>query len=509
MNFANILPFLLLFMVLTAQVEAQPAAEQDEVRVQGMNLQQVLQRVLNHYPSVKTAALQVQKARQVNTKVESQLSWLLNSSAGYERDTSFFGTAVDRYNVQGSMNRPLSNGGSLGFNVSLLEENSIDIVVPTIPNPLTKTRVDVNYRHKLGKGSDNPDYKEGLEVAFAGELLAAGDRQAFYDQLAAQVIDIYLAGAITQARIKSINKSIQRTHRLHRYIEKEYKLGLSEEKDVLQVEARLRINEADKKSLQVAWQKQLISLNRLMGRQWQREMLPETLIDRSQPASFDVLYQQAQKYSAALKQTDARLKIADSTIRSRRDLYKDDLDVVMFAGNETNQGNTSFGGLEESILIGGVRLEFNRGLDKSGFDADIRQAHYDRDIALQDKKQILENLQYDLASLLAEIKFSEQALTAFARSVKAEEKKLKEAVKRYKEGRIETDRVIDFESDLAVSELSYDLQLIELIRRYHQLNLLRGGIWKDIVLPQFTFDEYEASNNNTGTQQINASGGEH
>jgi len=441
------------------------------------------------------------------------LSWILNTSAGYERDTSFFGTAVDRYNVQGSLNRPLSNGGSLGFNVSLLEENSIDIVVPTIPNPLTKTRVDVNYRHKFNKGSDNPDYKEGLEVALAGELLASGDRQAFYDQLASQVIDIYLASAITQARIKSINKSIQRTHRLYRYIENEYKLGLSEEKDVLQVEARLRINEADKKSLQVAWQKQLISLNRLMGRQWQREMLPETLIDRSQPTSFDTLYQQAQKYSGALKQADARLKIADSAIRSRRDLYKDDLDVVVFAGNETNQGDTSLGGLEESELIGGVRLEFNRGLDKSGFDADIRQAHYDRDIARQDKKQILEDLQYDLASLLAEIKFSEQALTAFAKSVRAEEKKLKEATKRYKNGRIETDRVIDFEADLAVSELSYDLQLIELIRRYHQLNLLRGGIWKNIVLPQFTFDEYEASNNNpsnnAGAQQMNTTGGEH
>ncbi|HED34334.1 MAG TPA: TolC family protein [Gammaproteobacteria bacterium] len=501
--------FPLLFMISAAQVQAE-----------SMSLQQVLQRVLDHYPSVKTAALQVQKAKQENIKVESQLSWILNAGAGYERDTSFFGTAVDRYNAQGSMNRQLSNGGSLGFNVSLLDENAIDIVVPTIPNPLTKTRVDANYRHKFGKGSGNPGYKEGLEVASAGELLASGDRQAFYDQLASQVIDIYLAGAITQARIKNINKSIERTHRLHRYIEKEYKLGLSEEKDVLQVEARLRINEADKKSLQVAWQNQLISLNRLMGRQWQREMLPETLIDRSQPTTFDILYQQAQTYSSALKQVYARLKIADSTIRTRRDLYKDDLDVVMFAGNETNKGDTLFGGLEESELIGGVRLEFNRGLDKSGFDADIRQAHYDRGIALQDKKQILEDLQYDLASLLSEIKFSEQALAAFVKSVKAEDKKLKEAVKRYKEGRIETDRVIDFESDLAISELSYDLQLIELIRRYHQLNLLRGGIWKNIVLPQFTFDEYERLNNNpdnnpdnnpgnnVGTQQMNATGGE-
>jgi len=466
-----------------------------------MSLQQVLQRVVDHYPAVKTAALQVQKAKQENIRVESQLSWILKAGTGYERDTSFFGTAVDRYNVQGSLNRQLSNGGSLGFNASLVEEDAKDVFAPIIPNPLTKTRVDINYRHKFEKGSGNPDYAEGLEVAGAGEVLASGERAALYEQLASQIIELYLGAAITQARINNIDKTIVRARRLYKFIEEEYKLGLSEEKDVLQVDARMRINEADRMSLQVAWQRQLISLNRLMGRQWQHSMIPQTLIDRSQPElqpelqpeAFDALYRQAQAHSGALRQTQARLRIADSAIRSRRDLYKDDLDVVMFAGNEFNDGDTFIGKLDESELVGGIRLEFSRGLDKSGLDAQIRQAHYDRGIALQDRKQVLEDLQYEVSSLLAEIKFSEQALRAFDKSVKAEDKKLEEAIERYKDGRIETDRIIDFEADLAVAELSYDLQQIELVRRYHQLNLLRGGIWKNIVLPQFSFSEYEAT----------------
>jgi len=475
---------------------------------QSMSLQQVLQRVLDHYPSVKRAALQVKKAKLENIKVESQLSWILNSDAAYVRETGFFGTAVDRYNLSGSMNRQLSNGGQFGFNADLSEEDAKDVFAPTIPNPLTKKRFDINYRHKLEKGAGNPEYQEGLEVAAAGELLAFGDKQILYDQLASQVIELYLASAITLARIDNLDKSIARTHRLHKYIEDEFKLGLSEEKDVLQVEARLRINEADKVSLQVALQKQLISLNRLMGLQWENKISPQTPIDRSQPKVFDELYRQAQVYSAALKQTEARLLVADSAIRSRRDLYKDDLDVVVYAGNEFNDGDTAFGKLDESELIGGIRLEFKRGLDKSGFDAAIRQAHYDRDIALQDKKQILEDLQYDLSSLLSEIKFSELALLAFEKSVKAEGKKLDEAVDRYKDGRIETDRLIDFESELAFSELSYALQKIELVRRYYQLDLLRGGIWKDVIFPQFAFPEYTQENPVPPKQKTDTDGGQ-
>jgi len=456
---------------------------------ENLSLQQVLQRVVDHYPSIKSAAFQVEKASQENIKVESQLSWLLNGNAGYARETSLFGTATDRYNLGGGVNRSLDNGGLLGFNASIAREDATDTFGPTIPNPATKTRLDVNYRHKFAKGAGNPLYAEGLESAQAGELLALSDKLSLYDQLASQVIELYLATATTQARIKSIDKTIERAQRLKKYIEDEFKLGLSEEKDVLQVDARLRINEADKKSLQVALQKQVISLNRLMGRAWDKTLLTDSKVKHFTLKTYSELYQQSQFHSPALKRIDARLQLADSSIRTSRDKRKDDLDLVLYVGSEFNEGDTSSGNLDESEIIGGVSVEFNRGLDKSGFDADLRQAHYDKGIALEDKKQILEDLQYEVSSLLAEIKSSELALSAFKNSVQAEDKKLKEALTRYKDGRIETDRIIDFESQLSVAELSLDLQTIELIRRYHQLNLLRGFIWKDVLLPEFTFDD--------------------
>ncbi len=453
------------------------------VQAETMTLSQVLQRVVDQYPSVKSAALQVAKAREETTIVENQLSWQLKSNAGFTRDTSLFGTANDIYNLSGSLNRNLQNGGDLGFNASFNRTDAEDSFAPTIPNPADKTRVDINYRHPLAKGAGNPAYTEGLQLAEAGEKLALAEKQGLYDQLAGEVIELYLSLATTQARIHSLEKSIERSLRLQRYINSEYKLGLSEEKDLLQVRARLRTTEADKQSLQVLLQRQLVSLNRLMGRDWQRTLDVSFDYSTDTSAGYDVLLQQSENYNAGLKAVDAQIQLAESAVRRRRDLHKDQLDLVMFVGNEMNQGDVVGGEVDESEIVGGVSLQYNRALDKSGVDAELRKAHYDREIALQEKKRQLLDLRYQLASLLNEVEASEAALKAFDKSVRAEQKKLDEALTRYRDGRIETNHIIDFEAQLANAELSYQLQRIELLRRYYQLDQLRGKLWADINLP--------------------------
>ncbi len=462
------------------------------VSAKSMDLSQVLQRVVDHYPSIRTASLQVKKASEENIKVENQLSWKLNGVAAYNRDTSLFGTANDQYSLSGGLNRDLQSGGTFGFNASLSRADAEDTFGPTVPNPTTKTRLDINYRHPLAKGSGNTAYTEGLQVAEAGEVIALSNQEALYDQLASDVIELYLSLANTQSRIESIDKTIDRGQRLLKYINDEYRLGLSEDKDVLQVKARLRINEADRKSLQVLWKRQQISLNRLMGMDWQTPVKASIDSGQYKKTGFEQAYEKALLHNPQMKSIEARIRLADSAIRSSRDLRKDELDLVLFLGNEMNQGDIAVGEVDESEIIGGVSLQFKRGLDKSGLDAGLRQAHYDRGIALQDKKQLMQDLQYNVSSLLAEIEASEQALLAFRESVAAEHKKLDEAMKRYRDGRIETDQIIEFESQLANSELSYELQGIELLRRYLQLALLQGNLWNDISLPVFNFEEYTA-----------------
>jgi len=460
-----------------------------EASAQTMSFDQVLQQVIDHYPSVKTAVYQVERAQQENKKIESQLGWQLNSQAGFSRDVSAFGTPTDSVRLSAGLSRQLTSGAILGVDAGINRDDASTVFSPSLPNPVTSTSINLNYRHPLEKGAGNPAYTQGLESAVAATTLAEADRKAIYDQLAAQVIELYLAAATTQARIKNIEQSIVRGKRLKKYIKDRLDLGVSEEKDVLQAEAQLKGQQAERQGLLMAWQKQKISLNRLMGKKWDKELYPVTKASVSLPGESETfLFDQVKQHSPSLLNVKAQLQLAESAIKINRDAKQDNLDLVMFVGNKTNEGDTISGNSSESELVGGVRLEFNRGMDKSGFDAELYQSQIDRGIALQNQKQVLEDLQYELSSLLAETKAGQSALNAYQQSARSEKKKLNEALQRYKEGRADTDQLIQFESQLSLAELSVELQKIELLRRFYGLNLLRGELWAIIRIPDIKME---------------------
>ncbi len=453
-----------------------------------LSVQQVLQQVLDNYPSVHTALLQVQRAQLEQSRVQGQLDWQLQGQAGLSRETSLFGTATDRLDLSAGVSRQLSGGGTLGFNANIIRDDAEDTFGGSIPNPASKTRLDVNYRHPLGRGANNPAYQEGLISAEQLARIAQQEQQQLYDQLATQVLQLYLSLASTQAQLNNLDRTIERSQRLQRYIDREFQLGLSEEKDVLQVKARLRANEAERESLQVVYQQQRISLNKLMGKDWDHPLRADA-IKPAKPQPFDAVFQRVRSYQPAIQRLDAQIELAQSQIRSRRDAREDDIDLVMYLGNETNDGDSLAGDVSESELVGGLRLEYRRGLNKTAQDAELKQALLDREITQQQREQLLRDYYYDVASLLAEAEAAQRALKGYGKSVDAEQRKMNEAMQRYRDGRIETDRIIDYESQLASAELARALQAIELSRRNYQLEVLQGTIWQGVKFPDALSNE--------------------
>ena len=163
--------------------------------------------------------------------------------------------------------------------------------------------------------------------------------------------------------------------------------------------------QAERGGLLMAWKKQEISLNRLMGKKWDSPFSSVTRVSMNLPEESEALIlAQVQQRSPALLSVEAQLLLAESAIKVRRDAKQDNLDLILSVGNKTNEGDTLIGSTSESELVGSVQLEFNRGMDKSGFDAELYQSQIDRGIALQNKQQVLEDLTYELSSLLAEFK---------------------------------------------------------------------------------------------------------
>jgi outer membrane protein TolC len=447
---------------------------------QTMSYEQVLQQVVDNYPSLQTTAMAVERARLESVRVESQLGWQLNAAAGMQHDMSqVYGTTVDRMNLNGNMSRLLESGDTLGFLANVNREDA-EITFPGAPNPSLNTHVGVNYRMPLQEGADNTSLVQSRQQAEVAVAQATADRRSVYDQIAAQLIDLYTNAAAIRARIDNTQQSIQRGQRLLKYNEDRAKLGIAEEKDLLQARAQLRGREAELSALEMQWQAQRINLNRLMGRDINADLQLQTEKAGDINQNAEELMQQATQHSPSMAAIQARLKQADTAIELSRDKRKDKLDLVLSAGYKRLDGSGVTGDINAGEPVGGVQLEYARGLDLSGYDAELQQAQLTRSAALQDQKQVLQDLQYNIAGVQAEINAGIAALKAYEISAASEQAKLKEATQRYRQGRNDTDQLIQFEAQLSTAELNTDLQAVELQRRAQRLRLIVGDIWKTV-----------------------------
>jgi outer membrane protein TolC len=449
---------------------------------------QVLQQVVETYPSLKLAQLQVERARQQMIQVESTLGWNLNAGAGVNHDVSFIGAPSDVADITAGLNRKLKSGDSFGVSGQYKYSDDSLTFGPTIPNPSHRTFLDLNYRMTLGRGNENPEYTQGLLSSEAGVMFETASELSVRDQLANQTQELFYNAAKLRSRLGTAQSAVIRAKRLKKYIKERQALGLSEEKDMLQADAQYRSRLSNVKNLEVGWQQIRTTLNRLMGLEWDHEFEPvvgrykQIKLNKQQLKLFIT---EVENNSPALLRTRARIKISEADIVLRKDVRKDKFDVVVSVGTRTASGDAVAGSVNEQDLAGGVRLEYQRSLDQRGFDASLYQAQLDKQIAEDDNAKIREDLKYQVSGLVAEIDASEYSVESFKARLKSENLKFDDALKRYELGRVETDRLIQFENELQTARFELEDQKIDYERRYKSLNILRGKIWDDVTLPAY------------------------
>jgi len=461
-------------------------------QAENTSVHQLLQDVINHYPAIKTAYFQVAKAQQDSIKINAQFGWQLNASTGYAKEVSLFGSPVDQMTVAGSYGRQLKSGDKIALSASMAYEDSELSTIPSLPNPSTSSNLKLEYTKPLGKGAGNVDYTLELNNAKAAVDIKVADQRLLLDKMAQQVIDLYLNAINTSQRINNTQASIKRTKKLSEFIRDRLNLGIVEDKDQLQTDAQLENQKAQLSALKLAWTQQTIAINRLTGKSWDHQLKLSTPVKK-----YDALTQlnqqieQVKKHSPALVQVNSLIAISENKISLQRQNQKDNLDLKLFVGNKTSSGDSTAGDVSNSDVVAGIQLSFSQNMDKSAENAALYQAQLERGLQLQNKKQLLEDLHYDLASLLAEASAVSASISAYKRSKAAEQKKLKDAEKRYRSGRIDIDQLLQFENQLSATELSLNLQRMELQKRLLKLSLLKGEIWQNIKLPIFDFENDE------------------
>ena len=452
-------------------------------KAEALTFPQVLQQVIDTYPTLDIARLQVEQARQEMLKVESSLGWQLAAQGGVNHDVSTFGIPSDVADASASFNRTLRSGNRVGVSGLYRYEDSTTTISPLLPNPSESLNLDLNYRMPFGQGRDNPQYIQGRVTAEATVLLQKANELSIREQLANQSRDVFYSAASVRAQLATAQSAVSRARRLLSYVKERFELGLAEEKDILQSDAQLQSRLSDLRTLQVAWEQQRTTLNRLMGRPWDAEFNPvldfvPLMKPRSEPKPE--LVKEAEENSPGLLTNQARVIQNEADLQLRRDTRKDKIDLVLSVGGRATSGDNALGAIDEEDVAGGIRLEYQRALDKRGLDAGIYQAQLNLQIAREDERKIRDDLRYSVTGLLSEVEANQLSLKAHQRRLTSEEKKVNEAIERFRVGRETTDRLILFENDMQVAKLALDQDRIALERRLTNLSILLGRVWQSI-----------------------------
>lgn len=472
MNFAIYL--LLISAALSNAVQAEAKSE--------LTIYQVMQRVLDRYPSLKISKMEVAQAAEQRQQVESSLGWILNSSAGVTHDLTGLGTPSDRLDVNGSIARKLKSGATLSLSGGYRYEDSSLTFNPSLPNPAHTTRLDLSYRLPLSQGQGNPLYTEGLVSAEAGHKLARANQLLTHITLAEKVKDLFYSSVLTLARLDNAKQSVQRAKKLQLYIKKNVKLGLSEKKDLLQVQAQVHSKVAELSTIQLQWKQQQTSLNRLMLEEWNYPINPilssnVNIMDEN----LELLIRKTTDYHPVVKISRAKLEISESKILSARDEKKDSLDLVMSVGSRTSDGKSSTSTVSERDWAGSVSIEYKHLFDDKGISSKYKQAQLEKNIALQDSQKTRDDIRYTVSGLLAETQSAKAAVKSSFRKLKSESLKLKEVEHRFKNGRADTAQLIQFQNEFSFAQLAYQQQKIDLNNRLIALQIFSGQFWDELT----------------------------
>jgi outer membrane protein TolC len=447
---------------------------------QSFTLHQTLNRVTTTYPSIEIARMQVARAQQEINRAQSIIGWNVGAQIGAKHDLSAFGVPVDSANLSANLTKPLASGGSIGLSSNYNYDESSITYFP--PNPSNLSRIDANYRMPLAKGSGNPQYQQAITSAEAGARIARANELTTRDQLASQTMELFYGAAATRVQIATAENAIDRAKRLKKYIQDNARLGLAEEKDLLQAEAQLQARISDYDALMVSWEQQRTAINRLLDRPRIAEFEP--VLQESEELKDDpvAILEEAKSYSPDLKRQQAQIEISEAVIEASKDESKSQMDLVLGVGYGNRQGpNVSPDPyINQSDYAASVRLEYSRPLDKTGVEAAVTQAMLDRSIALRETQRIKDDLEYNVKGLVAEINTSHAAIESHRKRVATEQSKFSEAMQRYRTGREDTRNLIQFENELQLSKLALEQQRIELSRRNANLVLLRGQMFPDI-----------------------------
>lgn len=417
-----------------------------------LSLPQAIQMALQHRIEMQSAKLARQSAALGLTATESQLGWQATASAGWKQGLDTFGQTSEQQRIAAGLVKQQRSGDQISLQGSYQKDESDIIGTSLFPNPIESYGVNLDYRMPLQKGKHNLEYAYAEAQAKLGVVMSSAQQQATAEQLGEQLIAIYHRLLDLQIQDNENRHAIERTLKLQALIKKNSRLGLAEEKDRLSVQARLAAQRAEEKRLQREWSAQLTELQKMLGAPQLNTWVTNYVNADSLPAELTDILQRVVTRDAFLAINKEKMAATETLLSLNRDKQKDQLDVVLSVGNETRQGQRSGSALDVNEWVGGVRLEYQLPLDRSGVDARMRQSLIELDQIRLDNERYTSDLKNQLRQWYQEWQMTAESGQLYRRRMNLEQQKYNEVKSRYLEGRTDIREMLEAEESLITAK---------------------------------------------------------
>ena len=434
--------------------------------------------------NMKTADLRIKRLVYDLDQAASQLGWVLSAQGGVSRNSSIFGIESDVADLTVGMERLLESGNTLSLTGRYEYSDSEQSVSALSPNPQDKINLDLNYRVPLLEGESNLKYFNAINKAKIESKIAEFEKVKIKEQLTLQLINVFYTMAVLDARLKTANKSLDRTIKLRRYIKSNIELGLLEKGEILQIDSQIYTLKLELKKILELKKQQIIAVNRFLKKSPDSDFITEITQKKNGKdlTNSSRILLNIKSHSTELNQKKLKSELLDLLLYSSKDKEKSKLDLVLSLGVQDRSGSNSGSNINDTDTTGMIRLEYRNALDKRTFSSERLKIQIDREQNKEEFLSITEDLEYDAHKLIANIEKSREILELAKLKKLNEEKKYKDILKRFKRGRTTTNILIQFDNEKIRSELELDTEKYEYYKRIDLLNLKQGLFFNDSLI---------------------------
>ena len=478
----------ILILAFTLPIASLPAGAGE------LSLEEAIQNVLKRRPELNISRIDTAIAAADKQRVQGLLDPTINGTitASEERlpiSSNFQAAETRNAEFSAGLSQPLSNGGTLAVQGSYSRNRQV-FVSPLASqlarfNPAYRSQIDVSYRHALLRGADRPDYSLGLESAEAQTSAASFDEHVVARSLSLSTISAFYNLVADDINVDIAEQAVKRAREILRYQKSRQEFGLIEQADALQAEAFLAARRTDLQRARSQRRNDENALSRLMQQDSTQKIAlspPSLSANRSIP-DFDEAETLALMQRPDIKAIDARIKAAEADLNAALDIDSTQLDVVAQLGTRSldgKPGQAATSSLSVNDHFAALSLEMQDTWGRQSAKASIRKAELARQRLSNLRRQTLELIRDDLSSAITAIETGIPNLKMARLQASAERKKYQAELKRYRDGRLDTATLVQFEGELRNAELQEKLQQQTLQLARIQLAWATGSLLKNL-----------------------------